>query len=150
NDAAEAAPALLKIAKGQDQAAKSATAALANITKAPRSAAPALAIYLKDPEPAIRIKAIEYLCDLEENDAECLTELLELVKRRDSTVREKSARLIARYGSAAKPAVPALVEILRTDHSASTKSAAVEALGNIGPDAKAALPALAGLEKQLQ
>ncbi len=71
--------------------------------------------------------------------------------RRDSQIRQGAASLLVRYGSAAKDAVPALVEIVRNDPNPATRGMAVNALGAVGPEAKPALPALKALadDKQL-
>jgi HEAT repeat protein len=135
-----ALPDLLRASKAEDKGGEAAREALQKIHKAPRSAAPELLTLLKDPEPRIRLKAAEVLCDLEEGDKECLAVLVELVKRRDPQIREDAARLLYRYGWAAKDAVPALIEIVRNDPQA--RPAAIGALGAIGPEAKAAIPAL--------
>jgi HEAT repeat protein len=87
------------------------------------------------------------LCTIAEADKECLAALLELLKQRDSKVRQQAAGLLYRYGSAAKAAVPALVEILRNDTDQQTRMAAARALGAIGPDAKAAVPTLKAAAK---
>jgi HEAT repeat protein len=142
-DAAGAAvPALLEASKADDVAGRCAAEALKRIYRAPRSAAPALVKLLKDTEPAIRLKAAQILCTLEEGDRECLTTLVELVGRRDQQIRLGAVTLLARYGSAAKPAVPALIEIVRNETDAQARLAAINTLGCIGPDAKAAVPAL--------
>ncbi len=144
-EAGVALPALLTASKADDDGGKAAREALAAFRRVPRSVAPALVPFLKDPEPHVRLKAVEVLCDLEESDKECLACLLELVRRRDTTIRSGAATLLARYGSAAKDAVPALIEIARNDPIAC--STAINALGAIGPDAKTAVPALKAVAK---
>jgi HEAT repeat protein len=79
DEAGEALPALLTAAKAEDDVGKAARSALQTVRKAPRSSTPALVLFLKDPEPFVRLKAIEVLCELEEADKECLAGLLELV-----------------------------------------------------------------------
>jgi HEAT repeat protein len=150
DEAGEALPALLTASKCRDDSGKVARQALDRIRKAPRSAAPALLPLLKDPEPYVRLKAIEALCELEEGDKECLAALLELVKRRDSKVRQHAARLLYRYGSAAKQAVPALMEVVRNDADPQSRILAIGALGAIGPDAKAAIPLLKSVQEDKQ
>jgi HEAT repeat protein len=140
--AGAALPALLAAARAEDAGGEIARSVLQKIHKAPRSSAPALIPFLKDPEPLIRLKAIEVLCELEIADKECLAVLLELIKRRDSTIRRDAALLLTRYGSAAKDAVPALIEIVRNDLTPQTRLNAIVALGAIGPAAKDAIPAL--------
>jgi HEAT repeat protein len=148
--AGEALPALLLASKVPDSGGDQAKAALEQIRKAPRSAAPALIALLKDEEPRIRLRAAELLCDVEEGDKECLACLVGLIKRRDSQIRQRTTVLLARYGSAARDAVPALIEVLRTDADPQIQRNAINALGAIGPDAKAAVPLLKSLEKAHQ
>jgi HEAT repeat protein len=141
DQAGEAVPALLMLSK-DPESGKEALDALQGILHAPRSAAPALLALLKDEEPRVRLKAAEYLFDLEEWDKECLAVLLELVKRRDPAIRLGAANLLCRYGSAAKEAVPALIEVVRHEADSNARHAAIFALGAIGPEARAAVPAL--------
>jgi len=142
DQAGEAIPALLLASKVQDSTGVAAVDALALIHKAPASAAPALLPFLRDPDPSVRLKAAEALCASEEGDKECLPALVELVGRRDSKIRQGAALVLFQYGSAAKEAVPALIEAVRNDPDAKTRIAAINALGAVGPDAKAALPGL--------
>lgn len=145
DEAGEAVPALLEASKADDDLGPAARDALQKIRKAPRSTAPALVALLRDAEPHVRLKAAEFLCEMEQGDGECLAALLELVKRRDTKVRQQSA-LLARYGSVAREAVPALIEVVRNDTDQQTRLAAVAALGAVSPDARPALKAaLAGV-----
>ena len=149
--AGEALPALLEASKPDDSAGLAARYALTRPCKAPRAIAPALRHFLKDPEPRIRLKAAEVLCGMEEGDKECLACALELIKRRDSQIREGAARLLSKYGSAAKDAVPALIEIVRNDKGVwGTRIQAINALVAIGPDAKAAIPVLKAMQDDPQ
>jgi HEAT repeat protein len=150
DEAGEALPALLLASKVPDSGGDEARKALDTVRKAPQSAAPAMIVLLKDEEPSIRLKAAEVLCDMEAGDKECLACLLGLIKRRDSQIRQRTTVLLARYGSAAKDPVPALIEVLRTDADLQTQRNAINALGAIGPDAKAAVPLLKALEKGYQ
>jgi HEAT repeat protein len=144
DDSGEALPALLEAGKVDDQVGKVAWGFLARMSKAPPPVVPALRNFLADPEPRVRLKAVEVLCDMGEADAECVASLLEVFKRRDSQVREQTARLLCRYGSAAEPAVPTLIEVVRNDPNPSTRCTAISALVAVGPAAyKAAVPALA-------
>jgi HEAT repeat protein len=142
NEAGEALPALLEASKVNDSGGKAARAALQSFRTAPRSMAPALVKLLKDPEPHVRLKAAQVLCELEEADKECLAALLALVKRRDSQTRRDAVQLLCRYGSAAREAVPALLEIVRTDVNPQTRCLAIGALKTIGADAKSTVPVL--------
>lgn len=145
DQAGEAIPALLLASKAQDSGGVAAEEALALIHKAPSSAAPGLLPFLHDADPAFRLKAADALCSSEEGDKDCLPVLVELVGRRDSKIRQGAATVLVQYGSAAKDAVPALIEVVRNDPDAKTRIAAINALGAVGPDAKAALPGLKAL-----
>jgi HEAT repeat protein len=143
NAAGEAVPHLLLLSKSEEPDGDSARTALHQIGKVPPSTAPALIQMLKEPEPHVRFRAIELLCQLEEADTECLATLLELVKRRDPKVRQQATMLLRRYGSAAKVAMPAILEILRTDADPITRQSALAVIKVVGEDAdKDVLPAL--------
>ena len=150
DQAGEAIPALLLASKAQDSGGVAAVDALAVIHKAPASAAPALLPFLRDPDPSVRLKAAEALCSSEEADKDCLPVLVELVGRRDSKIRLGAAKVLVQYGSGAKDAVPALIEVVRNDPDAATRVAAINTLGAIGPDAKAAMPALKAIQDDLK
>jgi HEAT repeat protein len=68
--------------------------------------------------------------------------VIDLLKNDDEGVRFRAARMIARIGRKAAPAVPKLIELLN-DPKATVQSAAIEALAAIGPDAKDAVIELA-------
>jgi HEAT repeat protein len=140
--AGEALPALLEASKADTGAGRAARDALKRVRKAPQSSVPALVKLLKDPEPSVRLQAVQVLCDLEEGDKECLATLVGLVRRREASIRFGAATLLSKYGSAAREAVPALIEVVRNETDFQTRLAAVNALGCIGPDAKAAVGAL--------
>ena len=69
-------------------------------------------------------------------------EVIELLKNDDEVVRYRGARLLARLGRKASPAVPKLAELLN-DKFPQVQTAAIEALAAIGPAAKAAVIELA-------
>jgi len=71
-----------------------------------------------------------------------------VVSRNDrSTVRERAARALGRLGGEiARPAIPALVEILR-DSDPNARRAAIESLGMMGPVAVVAIPKLRELSR---
>jgi HEAT repeat protein len=143
DEAGEALPALLEASRADDQEGRAARGALTAVRKAPRSTAPALMKFLKDPEPHVRLKAIAVLCALEEYDKECLAALVELAKRRDPKIRLEACQLLYRYGSAASEAVPALGEIIRNETDSRTRLSAFPVLGRVKPAArKETIPAL--------
>jgi hypothetical protein len=149
-EGAEALPALLTATKAEDEGGQGARKALQLIPKARRSLVPALLPFLNAPDATVRLKVVAILCDLDEADKECLAALLDLIKRRDSPVRREAARLLYRYGSAARDAVPALIEVVRNDPDAAARNFAINTLGAIGPDAKAAIPVLKAIDDNMR
>lgn len=72
-------------------------------------------------------------------DKEKITRLvIELLKSEEEAVRYRAAKLLARAGRAAAPAVPRLMELLN-DANEKVQLAAVEALAAVGPAAKDAV-----------
>jgi HEAT repeat protein len=69
-----------------------------------------------------------------------VAELIEMLRNGSLSARQSAAGLLGRCGRSALPAVPALVDALQEDGALARLAAA--ALGDIGPDAAAALPAL--------
>lgn len=127
---------------------------------------------LADPDPAVRLRATRVATDLESNARELVPEMKALARDPDPAirgqavsaieqsglekqlsvdewltfckdpawqVRQPAASALARIGASA---VPRLVEVLRSDPSDDARSCAIGALGQLGPTAKEALPAL--------
>lgn len=68
--------------------------------------------------------------------------LVQLPVTPDNVVRNRAIRGYHALGAAAKDDVPLLVHLLETERTPQVRSSVALALGNIGPAAKAALPAL--------
>jgi HEAT repeat protein len=68
--------------------------------------------------------------------------LLSITHSRSHLRNHLAARGFEILGAAGKEAVPALVQILEQNISASSRAATAEALGNIGPPAEEAIPSL--------
>lgn len=67
-------------------------------------------------------------------DGPAVPELTKLLGHADSSLRKRSAKVLGKFGPAAKDAVPALIEMLRHE-DASVRSASIQALGKIGAGA---------------
>jgi HEAT repeat protein len=70
---------------------------------------------------------------------EAIPDLVAQLRSRDWQVRNTAQAALAKAGA---PAVPALMEVLRTEKSEEARQSAAAALGAIGPDARAATPLL--------
>jgi HEAT repeat protein len=68
--------------------------------------------------------------------------LIENLKASDQVVRLHAATVLGAMGEDARPAVPALIAILRDARNIHDRKLAALTLGEIGPAAAAALPAL--------
>jgi HEAT repeat protein len=73
--------------------------------------------------------------------------LTELLKSEDPVLRRQAARALGKLGPISLPAVGELVRLLRSDPDALVREHAAEALGDIGPEAAAGVPALVGALK---
>jgi HEAT repeat protein len=131
--------------------------ALRKIKKTIGRAVPALMQALKDPYPNVRYAAALTLAregkpvvipdaDLSAEEEypvarsgrEELTALVEGLGDSDARIRQGAAKILARLGPAAKPAVPELLQALE-DPAPGVREAAGEALRQIGPEAVPAL-----------
>jgi len=68
--------------------------------------------------------------------------LLKTLQDEYPKARGNGIMCLGRFGPLAKPAVPALIEVLKKGNWDTLRMAAAEALGNIGPAAAEAIPAL--------
>ncbi|MBK7973665.1 MAG: HEAT repeat domain-containing protein [Deltaproteobacteria bacterium] len=127
---------------------------------------------LADPDAGVRLRATRVVTDLESNARELLPDMQALARDPDAAirgqavsaieqsglenqvsveewltfckdpawqVRQPAASALARIGAST---VPRLVEVLRSEPNDEGRSCAVSALGQLGPAAKEALPAL--------
>ena len=132
--------------------------ALGLIGKPAKSAVPALFKVVTDSVPEVRRAAGEALW-LVDHDTRGVTAITEGLSSADIATRRNSARLLARIGPAARPAVDALIRSLaellvfpEEDNGGAlgvyceperpVAALAADALASIGPDARTAVPAL--------
>jgi HEAT repeat protein len=119
-----------------------------------KAALPVLTELLKSEHAVVRSTAAGGLRELGEAAVPALPALIVATKDKDLNVRYYALSAIKRIGPAAASAVPALIEELSTHPNSEpglegpvryykdARSVAAEALGAIGPPAKAALPRL--------
>src|SRR5215213_5627446 len=74
-------------------------------------------------------------------DGKTVAEFEAMVRGSDPTEQAQGALGLAKLGPAAAPAVPALVDALKSPDQLVKQNAAL-ALGDVGPEARAAVPAL--------
>jgi len=102
-------------------------------------APPAVARYLLDPDPAVRLEAVKALAPL---GAAAVPTLIGVLAEPDAPLRREAAAALGRIGPDACAAVPALMTALK-DATLKVRLAAATALGALGPDARVAIAALA-------
>ena len=71
--------------------------------------------------------------------------LVDDLKSDDPFQHQLAAKRLGWFGSAAAPAVPALIAALQDE---TVREEAVKSLGKIGPEAKAAIPALTAIQNE--
>jgi HEAT repeat protein len=127
--------ALLDDAEDVEDAAK----ALATLGPGAAAAVPRLEKLLATPDAAAH--AADALCRIAGAKAPYVAALIRCL---DGPQAQAAATALARLGTAAQPALPALRQILQEKRHAffELRAAVAEAIGNIGPNAAAALPAL--------
>jgi hypothetical protein len=105
---------------------------------------PALVAALGDVDPAVRLQAAQALAGRADEAVPLLVAALQKEER--EPIREALLNTLAYLGTAAKPAVPALAELLQeADQDPAFREALVLALGKLGPLAAAASPVLTAL-----
>lgn len=138
---AQAALPALKELLADNAPAVSARAPRAIVTIDPEKGPATLVAALKDKNPLVRAAVAEGLGEMPRSE-ESVAALAGALKDRDREVRYRAVRSLVRMGMAAKPAVADLTLVLTGDNNYLIRTAAAEALGQIGPDAAAATPAL--------
>lgn len=157
-DAGEAVPALAAIlAEDPDrQARNQAALALSKMAPASRGAVPALAQALADKEPLVRLNAALALSRLREDARPAVPALIQALGDQDNrtrlqtftfTVQEAVALALGRASAGTAAAVPALATALEAAVTEETRVAVVRALGEIGAEARLAVPQLRALLK---
>jgi len=111
-----------------------------------REGVPVLRRMLNDRDPNSWPYALEALVNIDPLDKSILPAITKrLTDRGDPVLAGQAAQEAGKLGPAAKEAVPALIEMLKTgeeNNQFSNQFHAAEALGNIGTDAHTAIPAL--------
>ncbi len=102
---------------------------------AAKPAVPAIVALLNDSDPSIRAEATKVLKAIDPDAA--LPKLINALKDSDANVRIAATDALADYGQAAKPAVPALVNLSKNDPDPSVRDEATNALKAIDPSATA-------------
>jgi HEAT repeat protein len=152
-DAGEAVPALAAILAGDPDAEARHQAALAlkKIGPAARTAVPQLAQALEDSEPAVRMNATLALRGLGTEARPAVPALIKALKREGNrtnvgkfrvTIQEMMALTLARASAGSAEGVPALTEFLQGAGTAQTREFAARALGEVGAEARPAVPQL--------
>jgi HEAT repeat protein len=156
--AGEGVPALSAIMTDDPDRQMRSEAALALYKMAPASqaAVPALSRALQDEGPLVRMYAALALFQLREQARPAVPALIQGLKDDANntflrgfsmTVREMMVQTLARASAGTADAVPALTEALESAKTDNLRVTAVRALGEVGPAARSAAPALEALLK---
>jgi HEAT repeat protein len=156
--AAESIPALARILVDDPERKVRSQAALALSKMGPAAGAavPALAKALEDEEPVVRMYAALDLSHLRTEARPAVPTLIKGLKDHvndryfDSfmmTVREMMVQALGRASAGTDEAVPALMETLKSADTYRTRRFAIRALGDIGPEARSAVPMLQAIAK---
>jgi HEAT repeat protein/tRNA A-37 threonylcarbamoyl transferase component Bud32 len=95
---------------------------------------------LQDTNPRFRAEAVEALGSIAQKNKELVPVLVDSLKDKDDGVGRKASEVLGALGP---KIVPLLLEVLKDKTSPSALRHAADAVGMIGPDAKAAVPYLA-------
>jgi HEAT repeat protein len=152
-DAGEAAPSLAAIMLDDpDSDIRSAAAlALSKMAPASRSVVPALARALDDDDALVRMNAANALLRLRRDARPAVPALIQAMreKRNESnagrftvSIQETVTLALGHASAGSDEGVPALLEALDRPPNDSVLYSAIQALGDVGPEARAALPRL--------
>jgi len=141
--AKSAVPELADLLKDSDKEVKPAIiTALGRMGKDAKPAVPALGSCLSPDDRETSIQALGLLADLGPDAKDAVGDIVALFVdenlRPDNKLRSEAVRTLAKIG---KPAVPLLTKALGNPNRY-MKAGVIEALGDIGPDAKGALPTI--------
>jgi HEAT repeat protein len=120
----------------QPQLRHAALRGLADLQPAPDAVLPALKQIVHDPDKTMAIAAVHVLASLGDPAVPALIDAL-----KHEELRPVTANILGHMGPGAKAAVPALVDIVKTDDAAAARSEALLALAAIGADAAEVVPA---------
>jgi HEAT repeat protein len=144
-DAKASIPALLALAKGTDAAVRRASMkALTHIGPDAKDAVPVCLDALKDTDTALRVQALELLAKVDPGHSEIVPQATKLLE--DPQSRQLTLGVLGRMGEKAEKAVPEMMKLL-SDPNEQTRREAAQALGQIGPAARAATATLADMLK---
>lgn len=139
--AVEALAAVLKEDKSE-QVRTTAATALGRMGKVARPSASALVAALRDKHPATRSAAAEAISLIDADPDDVIPGLIESLSDTDRNVRLLTMVSVGKFGAKARRATPELAGILLKDESAELRRKAAEALSQIGPEARNAVPSL--------
>ena len=157
-DAGEAVPKLAQVMREDaDPSARSdAALALSKMAPASRVAVKELAEALGDPEARVRMNAAIALSRLHADARPAIPALIKAINDEDNltnlqlfafTIQEMSSIALGRASAGSPEAVPALTEALAAAETEPMRAALARALGEVGADAKPALPLLRVMRK---
>jgi HEAT repeat protein len=152
-DAGEAVPALAAILRDDSDRALRVEAALAlsKMDPASQSAVPELAEALADSEPFVRAYAAVALQRLGVSAQPAIDALIKAIDDDSNqtnletfqfTLQETMIRALGKASAGRADAVPALIRLLESDGPDGMHLSAVNALGDVGPEARSAVPLL--------
>lgn len=139
-----AVPALTELVAGDPQKAvrKEAAKTLGGLGPKAVAAVPALIKSLQDSDAEIRLQSAITLGQIGPDASAALPELIKATKEKNNDVRCEAIHSLGRLGKAGHAAIPDLIRIVRDDEVAEVRLAAIQELGEFGPDAKEAIDAL--------
>lgn len=147
-DAKTAVPDLAELLKNSDKEMRPPIlATLGRMGPAAKAAVPAIGDCLDSNEKEISIQALKLLADLGPDAKEAVAQIVALFADDDvgkeNKLRAQAAKTLGKIG---KAAVPKLHSTLRNSRNRYVQAGVIEALGDIGPDAK---PAATTIQAQL-
>lgn len=152
-DAVPAMDALIKALGDRKEAVRRyAACALGSIGPAAQPALPALLTAMKDPSSGVREEAADALPRMAPESPAVVAALIEALEDSDATVQAHAVMSLGKLGAGARPAVPLIARLLSSDREYLTDGHPVlsmqladcvaSVLGELGPVAKEAVPAL--------
>ena len=158
-DAREATPALVAVAKDADPAVRAEVIlALGRTSRGTQDALPALVEALKSDNAAVRAAGAKALAEIWNDERgergrplepasaaaakPAIPLLVDALSSKDAEVRVNAANALAMAGVLAEPGIDALIAVVGKDANDKARLHAAIALGNVGPASKGAVPVL--------